>query len=117
MLATFAQFERNMIGERQAEGIAKAKVVYSQRKRTLYPEKVKQLFEYGMSKAAIALSYQNLKFEPKSVIKLFLSFVIIIHKNCMNAKKAMIVNTKVQHHAYNNHLKASHGHLFAFCFC
>ena len=60
MLATFAQFERNMIGERQAEGIAKAKAkakakgVYSQRKRTLYPEKVKQLFEYGMSKAAIA---------------------------------------------------------------
>ena len=54
MLATFAQFERNMIGERQAEGIAKAKGVYSQHKRTLYPEKVKQLFEYGMSKAAIA---------------------------------------------------------------
>ena len=54
MLATFAQFERNMIGERQAEGIAKAKAVYSPRKRTLYPEKAGKLFEDGRSKAAIA---------------------------------------------------------------
>ena len=40
---------------------------------------------------AIALLYQNLKLAPKSAIKVFLSLVIIIYKNCMNAKKAMIV--------------------------
>ena len=56
MLGAFAQFERTMIRKRQAEGIAKAKAkgVYSQRKRTVNPDKVKQLFEDGMSKAAIA---------------------------------------------------------------
>ena len=56
MLGAFAQFERTMIRKRQAEGIAKAKAkgVYAQRKRTVNPDKVKQLFEDGMSKAAIA---------------------------------------------------------------
>ena len=56
MLGAFAQFERSMIRKRQAEGIAKAKAkgVYTQRKRTINPDKVKQLFEDGMSKAAIA---------------------------------------------------------------
>ena len=56
MLGAFAQFERSMIRKRQAEGIAKAKAkgVYAQRKRTINPDKVKQLFEDGMSKAAIA---------------------------------------------------------------
>ena len=46
MLGAFAQFERTMIRKRQAEGIAKAKVkgVYAQRKRSVNPEKVKQLF-------------------------------------------------------------------------
>ena len=45
-----------MILKRQAEGIAKAKAlgVYSQRKRSVNPEKVKQLFEDGMTKVAIA---------------------------------------------------------------
>ena len=56
MLGAFAQFERTMIRKRQAEGIAKAKAkgVYAQRKRTINPDKVKQLFEDGMSNAAIA---------------------------------------------------------------
>ena len=56
MLGAFAQFERTMIRKRQAEGIAKAKAkgVYAQRKRTINPDKVKQLIENGMSKAAIA---------------------------------------------------------------
>ncbi|MDA8740216.1 recombinase family protein [Rhodobacteraceae bacterium] len=56
MLGAFAQFERTMIRKRQAEGIAKAKAkgVYAQRKRIVNPERVKQLFEDGMSKAAIA---------------------------------------------------------------
>ena len=56
MLGAFAQFERTMIRKRQAEGIAKAKAkgVYSQRKRSVNPERVKKLFEDGMSKAAIA---------------------------------------------------------------
>ena len=46
MLGAFAQFERTMIRKRQAEGIAKAKAkgVYAQRKRTINPDKVKQLF-------------------------------------------------------------------------
>ena len=61
MLGAFSQFERTMIRKRQAEGIAKAKAkgVYSQRKRSVNPEKVKQLFEDGMSKAAIA-KYLNI---------------------------------------------------------
>ena len=56
MLGAFAQFERTMIRQRQAEGIAKAKAkgVYAQRKRSVNPEKVKQLFADGMTKAAIA---------------------------------------------------------------
>ena len=56
MLGAFAQFERTMIRKRQAEGIAKAKAkgVYAQRKRTVNPDKVKQLFDDGLSKAAIA---------------------------------------------------------------
>ena len=56
MLGAFAQFERTMIRKRQAEGIAKAKAkgVYAQRKRTVDPDKVKQLFDDGLSKAAIA---------------------------------------------------------------
>ena len=56
MLGAFSEFERTMIRKRQAEGIAKAKArgVYSQRKRSVNPEKIKQLFEDGMTKAAIA---------------------------------------------------------------
>ena len=56
MLGAFAQFERTMIRKRQAEGIAKAKAkgVYAQRKRSVNPDKVKQLFDDGLSKAAIA---------------------------------------------------------------
>ena len=56
MLGAFSQFERTMIRKRQAEGIAKAKQrgVYSQRKKSVNPDKVRQLFDDGMSKAAIA---------------------------------------------------------------
>ena len=56
MLGAFAQFERTIIRKRQAEGIAKAKQrgVYSQRKKSVNPDKVRQLFQDGMSKAAIA---------------------------------------------------------------
>ena len=56
MLGAFSQFERTMIRKRQAEGIAKAKAkgVYSQRKRSVNSDKVKKLFEDGMTKAAIA---------------------------------------------------------------
>ena len=56
MLGAFAQFERTMIRKRQAEGIAKAKAkgVYAQRKRTVNPDKIKQLFDDGLTKAAIA---------------------------------------------------------------
>ena len=56
MLGAFSQFERTMIRKRQAEGIAKAKErgVYTQRKKSVNPDKVRQLFQDGMSKAAIA---------------------------------------------------------------
>ena len=56
MLGAFSQFERTMIRKRQAEGIAKAKArgVYSQRKKSVNPDKVRQLFQDGMSKADIA---------------------------------------------------------------
>ena len=54
MLGAFAQFERTMIRKRQAEGIAKAKGVYAQRKRTVNPDKIQQMFDGGLSKAAIA---------------------------------------------------------------
>ena len=45
-----------MIRKRQAEGIAKAKQrgLYSQRNKSVNPDKVRQLFQDGMSKAAIA---------------------------------------------------------------
>ena len=56
MLGAFAQFERTMIRKRQAEGIAKAKAkgVYAQRKRTVNPDKIQQMFDDGLTKAAIA---------------------------------------------------------------
>ena len=56
MLGAFAQFERTMIRKRQAEGIAKAKAkgVYAKRKRTVNPDKIKQMFDDGLTKAAIA---------------------------------------------------------------
>ena len=56
MLGAFSQFERTMIRKRQAEGIAKAKQrgVYSQRKKSVNSDKFRQLFQDGMSKAAIA---------------------------------------------------------------
>ena len=56
MLGAFGQFERTMIRKRQAKGIAKAKAkgVYTQRKRTVNPDKINQLFDDGLTKAAIA---------------------------------------------------------------
>ena len=56
ILVAFAQFERTMIRKRQAEGVAKAKAkgVYSRLKRTVNPDRVKQLFEDSMGKAVIA---------------------------------------------------------------
>ena len=59
MLGAFSQFERTMIRKRQAEGIAKAKVFYAKRKRTVTTERVEQLFQDGLSKAAIA-KYVNI---------------------------------------------------------
>ena len=58
-LVASSQFERTMIRKRQAEGIAKAKSkgIYAHRKRTFNLERVKQLFEDGMSKAAIATHF------------------------------------------------------------
>ena len=54
MLGAFSQFERNIIRKHQAEGIVQAKGVYAKRKRTVTTDRVKQLFQAGVSKAAIA---------------------------------------------------------------
>lgn len=59
MLASFAEFERNMIQERQREGvqIAKAKGVYKGRKQEMTEERIAELrrrVEAGEAKAAVA---------------------------------------------------------------
>ena len=58
MMGAFAEFERNIIKKRQAEGIAKAKErgVYAARKRTptINRETVKTLREQGLSTYKIA---------------------------------------------------------------
>jgi DNA invertase Pin-like site-specific DNA recombinase len=62
MLAGFCEFERELIRERQREGIAiaKAKGVYKGRKRALTPEQVKEIIEQshaGIPKADLARAY------------------------------------------------------------
>lgn len=63
MLAAFGEFERDLIRERQREGIAiaKAKGVYKGRKKALAPEQRRELVELarsGMPKAELARSYE-----------------------------------------------------------
>lgn len=62
MLAGFAAFERDLIRERQREGIAlaKAKGVYKGRRRALKPEEARELREQahaGIPKADLARAY------------------------------------------------------------
>ena len=62
MLAAFGEFERELIRERQREGIAiaKAKGVYKGRKKALAKEQLQELVELarsGMPKAELARSY------------------------------------------------------------
>jgi DNA invertase Pin-like site-specific DNA recombinase len=62
MLGAFAEFERDLLRERQREGIAiaKAKGVYKGRKRALNPEQVRELREMarqGLPKADLARAY------------------------------------------------------------
>src|SRR4030095_1068862 len=62
MLAAFGEFERELIRERQREGIAiaKAKGVYKGRKKALPSEQLQELVELarsGMPKAELARSY------------------------------------------------------------
>jgi DNA invertase Pin-like site-specific DNA recombinase len=62
MLAGFATFERDLIRERQREGItlAKARGVYKGRRKALKPEEVVQLREMadaGMPKSELARTY------------------------------------------------------------
>ena len=66
MNCAFSQFERTMISKRHAEGIAKARGVSAKRKRTVSTERVKKLFQDGMSKAAIA---KHLKLSSMSVYR------------------------------------------------
>ena len=56
MMGAFAEFERNIIRKRQAEGIAKAKAlgVYAKRGATINKERVKQLQANGLTITAIA---------------------------------------------------------------
>ena len=42
------------------------------------------------SRNAIALSYQNLKLDPKSEMNAFFSFMTSSYRNCTNAKNPMI---------------------------
>jgi len=63
MLAGFATFERDLIRERQREGIAiaKARGVYKGRRKALRPEEAVQLREMadaGMPKSELARTYQ-----------------------------------------------------------
>lgn len=63
LLAAFGEFERELIRERQREGIAiaKAKGVYKGRKKALPPEQAQELVELarsGMPKADLARSYE-----------------------------------------------------------
>src|SRR6476620_11170378 len=62
MLAAFGEFERDLIRERQREGIAiaKTKGVYKGRKKALTPEQAAELLQCawsGMPKAELARSY------------------------------------------------------------
>jgi DNA invertase Pin-like site-specific DNA recombinase len=62
MLGAVSQFERSIIRERQAEGIAKAKAAgkYKGRKPTLSPEQVQEIKEKvaaGAEKKALAQEY------------------------------------------------------------
>jgi DNA invertase Pin-like site-specific DNA recombinase len=62
MLGAFAEFERELLRERQREGIAiaKARGVYKGRKRALTPEQVKEVIEQayaGIPKADLARAY------------------------------------------------------------
>jgi DNA invertase Pin-like site-specific DNA recombinase len=62
MLGAFAEFERELLRERQREGIAiaRAKGVYKGRKRALTPEQVKEIIEQayaGIPKADLARAY------------------------------------------------------------
>jgi DNA invertase Pin-like site-specific DNA recombinase len=56
MMGAFAEFERNIIRKRQAEGIAKAKAkgLYKGRPKTVDDDKVRELKESGMGATAIA---------------------------------------------------------------
>jgi len=56
MMGAFAEFERNIIRKRQAEGIAKAKArgVYAKRGASINKERVKQLQANGLTITAIA---------------------------------------------------------------
>jgi DNA invertase Pin-like site-specific DNA recombinase len=60
MLGAFAEFERELIRERQREGIAIAKGVYKGRKKALGPEEANELVPQahaGIPKADLARAY------------------------------------------------------------
>ena len=56
MMGAFAEFERNIIHKRQAEGIAKAKAkgVYLGRKRSIDDKRVYELSQRGLAASSIA---------------------------------------------------------------
>ena len=56
MMGAFAEFERNIIRKRQAEGIAKAKAkgLYNGRPKTVDDQRIKELKQIGMGASAIA---------------------------------------------------------------
>lgn len=56
MMGAFAEFERNIIRKRQAEGIAKAKAkgLYKGRPKTVDDQKIKDMKQVGIGASAIA---------------------------------------------------------------
>ena len=68
MMGAFAEFERNIIRKRQAEGIAKAKGVYAKRGTTINRECLKKLKTDGLSITDIA---HTLDISRMSVYRIF----------------------------------------------
>ena len=71
MMGAFAEFERNIIRKRQAEGIARAKArgVYAKRSATINKERVKELKANGLTITAIACEMDISRMSVYRVLK------------------------------------------------
>ena len=71
MMGAFAEFERNIIRKRQAEGIAKAKArgVYAKRGASINKERVRELQKEGLTFTAIARALDISRMSVYRVLK------------------------------------------------